>query len=213
MAMRRYPVRGRLLGFVALLCAAALLAGVAAEQASAGVLVSRDNRSPEDKPLAVQLWWRDGSDRTVKIKVKRGSKTLRTKTVVAQPQWKSYRLIKHPEVGTYKIYLYGGGWNGFSHKVKVFSSRRLVAAAAKRCSNLPGVGARAAYEIKAGGMSCKQAKKVARKFTNGSAIGGPIDGVTSGGYSYTCKTRSTGYETLRTKCSAPGRFTSFTWGF
>jgi hypothetical protein len=92
-----------------------------------------------------------------------------------------------------------------------------AADAAKNCGNLPGSGARAGFDIEARGLSCRQAKKVARAFTNEAAIGGPIKRVDAAGYSFRCKTKRTGFETFRTKCTASTaggpRSSSFTWGF
>ena len=92
-----------------------------------------------------------------------------------------------------------------------------AADAAKNCGNLRGSGARAGFDIEARGLSCRQAKKVARAFTNEAAIGGPIKRVDAAGYSFRCKTKRTGFETFRTKCTvstAGGpRSSSFTWGF
>ena len=92
-----------------------------------------------------------------------------------------------------------------------------AADAANRCGNLPGSGARAAFDIEAPGLSCKKAKKVARAFTNEAAIGGPVKRVDAAGFSFRCKTKQIGFETFRTKCTASTaggpRRSSFTWGF
>lgn len=92
-----------------------------------------------------------------------------------------------------------------------------TADAVKKCSNLRGSGARAAFDIEARALTCRQAKKVARAFTNKAAIGGPIKRVDAAGYSFRCRTKRIGFETFRTKCTASrvggSRSSSFTWGF
>jgi hypothetical protein len=89
--------------------------------------------------------------------------------------------------------------------------------AAKNCGNLPGSGARAAFDIEARGLSCHKAKKVARAFTNKAAIGGPVKRVNAAGRSFRCRTKRIAFETFRTKCTASTaggpRSSSFTWGF
>ncbi|HET8976198.1 MAG TPA: hypothetical protein VFN15_06180 [Solirubrobacterales bacterium] len=91
------------------------------------------------------------------------------------------------------------------------------ASAVKRCSDVPGSGSQAGYDIEARGMSCRQAKTVVRAFTDEVAIGGPVKRVDAAGYSFRCRTKRIGFETYRTKCSAKSGsrrlIASFTWGF
>lgn len=104
---------------------AGLLGGVGeAARASVGVAETKPDKTHQGEDLAVWLIWIDDGyyGREVTIVVKRGSKTVRSRNVVAQGGWgKAYRMVKNPRAGqVYKIYLYGGGWSGFSHRVRIF---------------------------------------------------------------------------------------------
>ena len=66
-------------------------------------------------------WYRswDGGPRSLTVKVYRRTHRIRSRRIKASTHWHTYRLVTFPRVGSYKIRIFGGGWGGYTYRLRV----------------------------------------------------------------------------------------------